>query len=191
MRSYKNLRFYLILSLIFHLVLIARYFRPSPHVGRFETSVAVSYLPQMLAVNADHPAKPVRRREVAAVPDLDPGPSKIDEARLREDLKPEAVESEQQAISNYLNLIVQMIDREKRYPLEAQRRGRQGRVTLNVVINRNGELKSVEVLEPSAYSELDSAAVDTIRRMKSCPPLPAEFSQGEIQLKIPVEYRLQ
>jgi protein TonB len=50
------------------------------------------------------------------------------------------------------------------YPMEARRRGMAGRMLLSVVVDANGNCKSVEVKESCGHSFLDSFAADWVKR---------------------------
>jgi periplasmic protein TonB len=75
------------------------------------------------------------------------------------------------------------------HPEAAKRQGQQGRVVVEVVIDKEGWPKSSRVLESSGFALLDRAAVDNIQR--HCRFHPAHRGEKEVEtsVKIPVEFR--
>ena len=60
------------------------------------------------------------------------------------------------------------------YPEEARRRGLHGDVLLTVVLNLDGSIKSIEVIQSSGEKVLDAAAERIVRLSASFPPAPQE-----------------
>ncbi|MEM9301787.1 MAG: energy transducer TonB [Pseudomonadota bacterium] len=58
------------------------------------------------------------------------------------------------------------------YPDEARRRKLEGSLVLTVAINRNGEIETIEVIQPSGYTVLDEAAIRIVRMGSPYAPLP-------------------
>ena len=50
------------------------------------------------------------------------------------------------------------------YPSRALRRGHGGTVQLKILVSPDGSAKTVTVVSSSGYSELDQAAVETVRK---------------------------
>lgn len=55
------------------------------------------------------------------------------------------------------------------YPGMSRRRGEQGRVTLKVVVNTNGEPESIQLDKSSGFELLDKAAVNAVKNWKFIP----------------------
>lgn len=53
-----------------------------------------------------------------------------------------------------------------KYPLGARLRGEEGVVVVRAVLNENGTVESVTVLESSRYKALDDAATDALRKIR-------------------------
>ncbi len=60
------------------------------------------------------------------------------------------------------------------YPEEARRRGLHGNVLLTVVLNLDGSIKSIEVIQSSGEKVLDAAAERIVRLSAPFPPAPQE-----------------
>lgn len=58
------------------------------------------------------------------------------------------------------------------YPEEARRRGLHGNVLLTVVLNLDGSIKSIDVIQSSGYRILDDAAQRIVRLAAPFPPAP-------------------
>lgn len=75
------------------------------------------------------------------------------------------------------------------YPLEAKQQGREGTVTLAVVVTEKGVPEDVRVAK-SAAPDLDENAVDAVRQWKFEPAL-KDGKPVKVKLKIDVNYSLQ
>ncbi|MGB3270559.1 MAG: energy transducer TonB [Rhodanobacter sp.] len=58
------------------------------------------------------------------------------------------------------------------YPVEARRRGLHGNVLLTVVLNLDGSIKSIDVIQSSGQPVLDAAAARIVRLAAPFPPAP-------------------
>ncbi|WP_372830838.1 energy transducer TonB [Pontibacterium sp.] len=75
------------------------------------------------------------------------------------------------------------------YPKLARRRGQEGTVWLNVQVDTAGEVSDIEVLESSGFSQLDQAALKTVRRWHFIAA--RRDGQAEVSyVKIPVKFQL-
>ena len=75
------------------------------------------------------------------------------------------------------------------YPESARREGREGRVLLRVLIDDQGEAKSVEVSRSSGSDALDQAATHAIKRWRFHPARAGE-QPIESWVSIPIDFRL-
>ena len=60
------------------------------------------------------------------------------------------------------------------YPDQARREGLHGDVVLTVGLNRDGSIKSVDVIDSSGHKLLDDAAQRIVRLAGPFPPLPPD-----------------
>jgi periplasmic protein TonB len=81
------------------------------------------------------------------------------------------------------------VERFKRYPYLARMNRWEGKVVLEAVIRRNGDLARVGIVESSGHGILDQDAIETLRR---CAPvaLAHPLDRREVTLHIPIMYRL-
>ncbi len=192
------MRLYLALSVAFHLLCYS-YFEFGRYIAPKNPNSVVFI--DLLSPPTAEPAVSVvhRNRDSAAERSFanvqparleDMGKTETPGASLERPAAKEAVD-DARTINSYLGSIILLINREKTYPLIARRKGQQGKVVLELTINRAGGLQSVKLSEPSPFEELNQAAIDIVRSINRYPPLPADFLPQELRLKIPVEYRLR
>lgn len=77
------------------------------------------------------------------------------------------------------------------YPASARRRGVEGAATVRFIISRRGELMNSELLKSSGSKHLDQAALRLVADAAPYPPLPGHIGAARLEVKIPIEYRLQ
>lgn len=76
------------------------------------------------------------------------------------------------------------------YPASSRQQKEEGRVLLNVMINRNGKPEVVQIKRSSGYSALDQSAADTVRRWRFAP---AQRSGTPVDawVTVPIVFRLR
>jgi protein TonB len=82
------------------------------------------------------------------------------------------------------------IEKAKRYPREARRRGWEGKVVLSFQINRRGEVAELKLVQSSGYPELDEEGIATLRRASPFLPPPVTEERG-LEVEIPLVFRLE
>lgn len=75
------------------------------------------------------------------------------------------------------------------YPRSLQRRKIEGKVILNLTVQKDGSLSSAEILESSGIADLDHAALEAVNRATPFSEL-ADLS-GPLQIKLPVEFKIK
>lgn len=93
----------------------------------------------------------------------------------------------------YAQQLLAWLERYKRYPRAARRRGEEGEITLRFVINASGELQSYAFLESSPYRRLNTAAEDMLKRASPFPAVPQDLRQGQTRFAytVPVVFALR
>ncbi len=84
------------------------------------------------------------------------------------------------ALKNYKKRILGKIARKKNYPLRARRREEEGRVKIHLVIEKNGKMGLMEILQSSSYPLLDEAALQAVKKAAPFPGLPPGHRVYEI-----------
>jgi len=85
--------------------------------------------------------------------------------------------------------ILRRVEELKRYPAAARADRAEGKVVVKAVINEDGTIGEVEVLQSSGHPGLDKAAVETIQQAAPF-HLPHPLGQPHKTIKIPMSYRL-
>jgi len=90
----------------------------------------------------------------------------------------------------YLSALRQRIQQSVRYPASARRRGLAGTVSVEILIQANGAIGDVTLLESSSHAALDEAALDTIRSLPRM-PLPPEVPARPLRVRVPVVFQMR
>ncbi len=93
------------------------------------------------------------------------------------------------SIEPYVRAVISEINKHKTYPPLAKRLGIEGKVVLEVTINRDGAVRDIKVIKP-AHGILNKAAVKLIRDCRF-PPLPDGFEGNSLKVKVPISYVLK
>ena len=76
------------------------------------------------------------------------------------------------------------------YPRRARRRGYEGTVVLEVLVNRNGKVDDLRILASSGYAILDRSAVNSVKTW-SFKPAKKGNDTVDIWVKVPVLFKLK
>lgn len=85
---------------------------------------------------------------------------------------------------DWRRVLLQRIERAKRYPPQARRWGMEGTAEVQFRIAGDGSIEDVTVVKSSGFALLDRASVETIKRAA---PLPAVIGT----IRVPISYRLR
>jgi len=91
---------------------------------------------------------------------------------------------------DYRSSLLRLIQRKKYYPLQARRRGLQGKVLVAFTVVGNGEIKNITLSRSSGKKLLDRAAIRTIKRMGKAPPFPKELKRRNWRFVVPISYSI-
>jgi protein TonB len=91
----------------------------------------------------------------------------------------------------YEELLFAWMDRNKEYPMLAQRRGLEGSGSVRVRIDRAGRVLARSVDKSTGEAMLDQAALDMVRRASPFPAVPPEYAGEGFEFVAPVQYRLR
>lgn len=90
----------------------------------------------------------------------------------------------------YHSKLVKWAYQHVKYPKRAIVREQQGSVQLELVVDRNGDVRNIEILEASKYATLNRASQRAIEDASPFPPMPETMSQDEFRFTLPIVYRL-
>lgn len=90
----------------------------------------------------------------------------------------------------YTARLAALLERQKRYPRQAQRLRQEGVVRVRFTVERSGAVTSARIERSSGHALLDQAALDLLNRASPLPPLPPELGP-RLELVVPIAYRLR
>jgi periplasmic protein TonB len=93
-------------------------------------------------------------------------------------------------LGSYLGNARMRIEKAKRYPREARRRGWEGKVVLSFQINRKGEVAEIKLIQSSGYPDLDEEGFATLRRASPFLPPPLT-DQDRLEVEVPMVFKLE
>jgi protein TonB len=103
-------------------------------------------------------------------------------------LAPGASSRDADAVPNWKSSLVAVLERNKRFPAEAQARGDHGTAELAFAVDRHGGVHHAHIARSSGSKLLDHATLAMIERAAPLPPPPREISGAEIPIVVPIRY---
>ena len=91
----------------------------------------------------------------------------------------------------YVRRFLAALERQKQYPRAARTRRMEGTALLWVRLDRDGQVLAYDVEESSGHRVLDRAVLRAIERANPLPPLPDSYPGDELEVVIPIAFRLQ
>jgi protein TonB len=92
---------------------------------------------------------------------------------------------------SYLSSLRQKLERNKIYPRAARQRRQEGTAILRFVVDREGHVLSRHVEKSTGYGELDREVEAMLERAQPLPPMPAEMTQAQLELVVPIDFHLR
>ena len=93
-------------------------------------------------------------------------------------------------LQRFSALIAAQLERYKRYPAIAQRRGEQGVVKLRFTLSRDGGVSNAQIEHGSGYADLDNEVLALVQRAQPLPPIPANIPDNTLDIHVPVAFGL-
>jgi protein TonB len=94
-------------------------------------------------------------------------------------------------LAAYRQRLTEIFARQQVYPRLAALRGWEGEVRLRLKVARKGNLLGVVLDRSSGFEVLDEHALAMLASLGGLPPLPDALDSHEIQIVVPINYRLQ
>jgi len=94
-------------------------------------------------------------------------------------------------LAAYRSRLSQLFASQQDYPRIAVLRGWEGEVLLRLTVARKGNLVAVRLDRSSGFDVLDQSARAFVEAMAALPPLPEALEANEIQVVVPVHYKLR
>jgi len=111
------------------------------------------------------------------------------EAILESQRRFSAYSEESTPVVYYIHMIEDIIARTVVYPEEALHDQQEGIVKVSLRLLPNGQLKKAIIKESSGYKTLDDAALGAVQKLAPYPSFPAEVTQPELHLTVPVVFK--
>ena len=146
-------------------------------------------------VSIAHPA-PQEVRQPQSLSDPRPVPEVFGAARPTsnspspEAAAPTAQPDQQQLLGRYAQQLSRLLASQQEYPRLAAMRGWEGEVRLRLKVARKGNLLFLQVDRSSGHEILDQHALQLVDQVR-LPPFPDELEGSEIQITVPVNYKLK
>ncbi|NUN15203.1 MAG: energy transducer TonB [Myxococcales bacterium] len=90
----------------------------------------------------------------------------------------------------YASEIAKILRQHFPYPRAASRRGLEGTVVLEVIVDQDGVILSYRIGQSSEVSVLDDAALQAISQLKNVPKPPEILAWNSGTIRVPITYRL-
>lgn len=186
---------------------------PLPEPTPVETPVVEETLPEMEPL-PELPAEVVEPRPVARPRDLEVAkaepvrepeperePKRVAPAKAAVEAKVNAPKAETAAAptnargstggqtpARWQSRLMAHLERHKRYPAGARKRGEEGVAHVRFSIDDNGNVRSAQLVRSSGYAELDEAVVGLVRRAS---PVPAPPPGAPHEITAPVRFNIR
>jgi protein TonB len=95
------------------------------------------------------------------------------------------------AVPRFSDLIAAQLERYKRYPVMAQRRGEQGVALLRFTLGRAGEVSNARIERSSGHADLDAEVLALVHRAEPLPQIPADIATNTLDIVVPVSFALR
>ena len=102
-----------------------------------------------------------------------------------------AARPQSEVLDGYRRRLAELLARHQEYPRIAALRGWEGEVRLRLKVARRGNLLGVQVDRSSGYAVLDQHALAMLEALAGLPPLPDALEGNEIQVVVPIHYKLK
>lgn len=110
--------------------------------------------------------------------------------RIKAPLEAQKLSSVPASLQGYASLVQKRILDSLVYPLSAREASFEGTVKLSLRLSYSGKLLDAAVKSSSGYKILDDNAINVARGITGYPPFPSSVEKEEIQIDIPIDYRL-
>lgn len=94
-------------------------------------------------------------------------------------------------IADWQGKVGKRIAKKQVYPRSAMRKEIEGRAKIRISIDRTGEIKDFEIIEPTGHEILDNEVPKLIKRLNPLPTPPASMTDAQLSFVLPVSWRLQ
>ena len=96
--------------------------------------------------------------------------------------------SKSNAVPAWKRQVVNLLERNKRYPAAARQRGERGITEISFSLDRQGRVVSSRIVRSSGSSALDQATLELVSRVQPFPAPPSEMAG--IELTVPIRFMM-
>lgn len=131
---------------------------------------------------------------VANSPAPMPAVAAVSAAAPATDVPPPAVRpvrAQADALASYRQRLSELFAGRQAYPRMAAMRGWEGEVRLRLKVARKGNLVSIALDHSSGFEVLDQNALAMVEGIAALPELPEALGDNEIQIVVPINYKLR
>ena len=104
---------------------------------------------------------------------------------------PPAAPPSGQVVATWQGQLLAHLARFKRFPMDAQRRGEQGTVMMQITMSHSGQVLSMSLAHSSGYADLDAEAQAWIVRAEPLPAFPPDIVVTQMDLLVPLRFALR
>ena len=104
---------------------------------------------------------------------------------------PGANAQDSSAMPTWKSLLVAALERNKRYPAEAEARHESGTALLGFSVDRGGGVHGGRIIRSSGSPALDKATLAMLSRAAPLPPPPPGITGGAIAITVPIRYNIR
>jgi len=95
------------------------------------------------------------------------------------------------AVQTWRGQILAVIERNKRYPAQAEARGQQGVARVFFSLDRQGQVVGSRLVSSSGVAALDEEALALLRRAQPFPKPPPELAGDRVDLVLPLRFNIR
>jgi protein TonB len=125
-------------------------------------------------------------QQTAAPPPVDAPPAPVAAAPQQGDSKKPS-----KAALSWQKSIVLHLNKHKRFPSEARRKGQEGIANVSFAIDRSGKVISAHLDQSSGSTLLDAEALSVLERASPFPPPPDDVPHLTIRMSLPVQFKIK
>ncbi|MDZ7840452.1 MAG: TonB family protein [Gammaproteobacteria bacterium] len=171
---------------------------PAP-VEDLETARAERPDPAVAATVVEPAANVDTAVDVAAARPSAPEVREMSEPRAVETTAPETVRLQELqersggsgVVAHYAGVLKGWLQRNMHYPRAARVAGQEGDVVVRFVIDREGNVQSVELESGSGYPLLDREATEMVERGDPFPAMPGDMPGERLEVRVPVSFHVR
>lgn len=159
-----------------------------------DIKTAEAILPSQIKPQVKKEAPPKRKKPVLKKPtpeDIVPPVEELTPAPMPPPINTQSSAIQAQASETWQSNLLAHIQRYKRYPRQARRRGQEAVIYVQVTITRDGQVVKHQLEKASQYKALNREVLNLITRAQPLPPPPKEIKGETLEILLPVVFSLR